>query len=68
MGEVAVRLGLSRRREIPGGQRLHNHADYIAALASRSEDPADYAPYLEAMGRGMPPHGGFAIGLGHVSQ
>ncbi|MFD9664831.1 aspartate--tRNA(Asn) ligase [Rhodococcus sp. NPDC059968] len=48
---------------VTGGQRLHNHADYIAALAARSEDPAAYAPYLEAMGSGMPPHGGFAIGL-----
>lgn len=48
---------------VTGGQRLHNHADYIAALAARGEDPADYSPYLEAMGHGMPPHGGFAIGL-----
>ncbi|MFF1531482.1 alpha/beta fold hydrolase [Cellulomonas sp. NPDC058312] len=31
------------------------------AAGVRSEDPADYAPYLEAMGHGMPPHGGFAI-------
>lgn len=48
---------------VTGGQRLHNHADYLAALAARGEDPADYAPYLEAMRHGMPPHGGFAIGL-----
>ncbi|WP_378741950.1 aspartate--tRNA(Asn) ligase [Nocardia brasiliensis] len=48
---------------VTGGQRLHNHADYLAALASRGEDPAEYAPYLEAMRHGMPPHGGFAIGL-----
>ncbi|MBF6332035.1 aspartate--tRNA(Asn) ligase [Nocardia transvalensis] len=48
---------------VTGGQRLHNHADYLAALSRRGEDPADYAPYLEAMSHGMPPHGGFAIGL-----
>ncbi|BAH51828.1 aspartyl-tRNA synthetase [Rhodococcus opacus B4] len=48
---------------VTGGQRLHNHADYTAALAARGEDPAAYSPYLEAMGHGMPPHGGFAIGL-----
>lgn len=48
---------------VTGGQRLHNYADYIAALAARGQDPADYGPYLEAMGHGMPPHGGFAIGL-----
>ncbi|NMM92581.1 aspartate--tRNA(Asn) ligase [Rhodococcus sp. SRB_17] len=48
---------------VTGGQRLHNYADYIAALVARGQDPADYGPYLEAMGHGMPPHGGFAIGL-----
>lgn len=48
---------------VTGGQRLHNYSDYIAALAARGQDPADYGPYLEAMGHGMPPHGGFAIGL-----
>ncbi|MFG1796066.1 aspartate--tRNA(Asn) ligase [Nocardia sp. NPDC049149] len=48
---------------VTGGQRLHNHADYLAALAARGEDPAEYAPYLAAMRHGMPPHGGFAIGL-----
>lgn len=48
---------------VTGGQRLHNHADYLAALTARGEDPAGYGPYLEAMRHGMPPHGGFAIGL-----
>ncbi|EID77436.1 aspartyl-tRNA synthetase [Rhodococcus opacus RKJ300 = JCM 13270] len=48
---------------VTGGQRLHNYTDYTAALITRGEDPAEYAPYLEAMGHGMPPHGGFAIGL-----
>lgn len=48
---------------VTGGQRLHRHADYLAALAARGADPAPYAGYLEAFRRGMPPHGGFAIGL-----
>ncbi|WP_405163493.1 aspartate--tRNA(Asn) ligase [Nocardia sp. NBC_01499] len=48
---------------VTGGQRLHNHADYLTALKARGEDPAEYAPYLEAMRHGMPPHGGFAIGV-----
>ncbi|QBS46551.1 aspartate--tRNA(Asn) ligase [Nocardia sp. CS682] len=48
---------------VTGGQRLHNHADYLSALAARGVDPAAYAPYLAAMRHGMPPHGGFAIGL-----
>jgi nondiscriminating aspartyl-tRNA synthetase len=46
-----------------GGQRLHRHADYIAALAERGLDPAPFAGYLQAFRYGMPPHGGFALGL-----
>lgn len=46
-----------------GGQRLHNHADYVQALEAMRQDPADYESYLRAFRYGMPPHGGFAIGL-----
>ena len=46
---------------VTGGQRLHRLDDYLAAL------PRHVAPvlegYLEAFRHGMPPHGGFAIGL-----
>jgi nondiscriminating aspartyl-tRNA synthetase len=48
---------------VTGGQRLHRYADYVAALEARGEDPAAYASYLAAFRHGMPPHGGFAIGL-----
>jgi nondiscriminating aspartyl-tRNA synthetase len=46
-----------------GGQRLHRHADYLAALAARAEPAGPYRGYLDAFRHGMPPHGGFAIGL-----
>jgi tRNA synthetases class II (D, K and N) len=48
---------------VTGGQRLHGHSDYVAAIRVRGEDPAAYSGYLEAFAHGMPPHGGFAIGL-----
>ena len=48
---------------VTGGQRLHKYGDYLAALAARGEDPAPYTGYLQAFRHGMPPHGGFAIGL-----
>src|SRR6185312_17035311 len=48
---------------VTGGQRLHRHEDYLTALAARGEDPAHYAGYLQVFEHGMPPHGGFAIGL-----
>ena len=44
-----------------GGQRLHRHADYLTAL--HGVDTAPFKGYLEAFRHGMPPHGGFAIGL-----
>ncbi|HEY0480669.1 MAG TPA: aspartate--tRNA(Asn) ligase [Kofleriaceae bacterium] len=48
---------------VTGGQRLHRHADYLAALAARGMSAEPIAAYLEAFRHGMPPHGGFAIGL-----
>jgi nondiscriminating aspartyl-tRNA synthetase len=46
-----------------GGQRLHRYEDYLAALAARGISPEPFHDYLEAFRYGMPPHGGFAIGL-----
>ncbi|MFC5177420.1 aspartate--tRNA(Asn) ligase [Nocardioides taihuensis] len=48
---------------VTGGQRLHQPSEYDAAIRARGEDPASYASYLQAFEHGMPPHGGFAIGL-----
>jgi nondiscriminating aspartyl-tRNA synthetase len=48
---------------VTGGQRLHRHDDYLTALAARGQNPDDYATYLDVFAHGMPPHGGFAIGL-----
>jgi nondiscriminating aspartyl-tRNA synthetase len=48
---------------VTGGQRLHRYADYVAAIEARGEDPDRYRSYLATFRHGMPPHGGFAIGL-----
>lgn len=48
---------------VTGGQRLHRVEDYERALAERGLDAAPFAGYLETFAHGMPPHGGFAIGL-----
>jgi nondiscriminating aspartyl-tRNA synthetase len=48
---------------VTGGQRLHQHADYLSVLAARGENNEAFAAYLETFRHGMPPHGGFAIGL-----
>ncbi len=48
---------------VSGAQRLHRYADYVRALEERGYPYAPYASYVEAFRRGIPPHGGFAIGL-----
>ncbi len=48
---------------VTGGQRLHRYDDYIAALAAKGQSPEPLDGYLAAFRHGMPPHGGFAIGL-----
>jgi nondiscriminating aspartyl-tRNA synthetase len=45
---------------VTGGQRLHRYEDYVAALDGDTEP---YEGYLQAFRYGMPPHGGFALGL-----
>jgi nondiscriminating aspartyl-tRNA synthetase len=48
---------------VTGGQRLHLYQDYLAALEHAHLPVEPFETYLEAFRYGMPPHGGFAIGL-----
>jgi nondiscriminating aspartyl-tRNA synthetase len=45
------------------GHRLHRYVDYLAALSARGLSSEPFEGYLQAFRYGMPPHGGFAIGL-----
>lgn len=46
-----------------GGQRIHDYEQLVANMKRFGLDPANFQHYLEVFKFGMPPHGGFAIGL-----
>jgi nondiscriminating aspartyl-tRNA synthetase len=51
---------------VTGGQRLHRYEDYQAALTRHGLPEEPFAAYLDAFRYGMPPHGGFGMGLERV--
>lgn len=48
---------------VSGSQRLHRYEDYVATLEARGLSHEPFEGYLEAFRYGIPPHGGFAIGM-----
>ncbi|MCC6976904.1 MAG: aspartate--tRNA(Asn) ligase [Candidatus Melainabacteria bacterium] len=51
-----------------GGQRIHRHEELVAAMEGRGLDPEAFKDYLQCFQFGMPPHGGFAIGLERIAK
>jgi aspartyl-tRNA synthetase len=46
-----------------GGQREHRYEKLVEALKDKGLNPENYSFYLEAFKYGMPPHGGFGLGI-----
>jgi nondiscriminating aspartyl-tRNA synthetase len=51
-----------------GGQRIHDYDMLIENIKSFSMDPENFEFYTENFKYGMPPHGGFAIGLERLTM
>ena len=50
-----------------GGQRIHKEQDYRDKMIRRGMNPDAFRFYLDTFRNGMPPHGGFAIGLERIT-
>lgn len=54
---------------ISGGQRINNYQQLQDKIKSKGQDPQNYElPYGQTFKFGMPPEGGFAIGLERITQ
>ena len=49
-----------------GAQRIHDHDQLVQALLNRGLDPENFGFYLKAFRYGMPPHGGFGLGVERI--
>jgi nondiscriminating aspartyl-tRNA synthetase len=46
-----------------GGQRRHDYDDLVAGAKMKGLNPENFSFYLQAFKSGMPPHGGWGMGL-----
>ncbi|MCR4284372.1 MAG: aspartate--tRNA(Asn) ligase [Parcubacteria group bacterium] len=46
-----------------GGQRIHEYDKLVSSIKNKGLDPEKFSFYLQAFKYGMPPHGGFGMGL-----
>lgn len=61
-------LGFRGLEIASGGAREHRLEPLLANIASAGLDPEKFAGYLEAFRFGMPPHGGWGLGVDRVVQ
>lgn len=51
-----------------GGQRRHTHQSMVEGILAKEMDPASFDDYLSIFKCGMPPHGGFGMGLERLTM
>jgi len=51
-----------------GGQRRHDYQNLVDGIKMKGLDPEKFSYYLQAFKYGMPPHGGWGMGLERLTQ
>jgi nondiscriminating aspartyl-tRNA synthetase len=51
-----------------GGQRRHTYDSMIEGILAKSMQPENFTDYLDIFKYGMPPHGGFGMGLERLTM
>ncbi len=51
-----------------GGQRRHTYESMVEGIRMKGMDPANFSDYLSIFQFGMPPHGGFGMGLERLTM
>ncbi|MFA6535945.1 MAG: aspartate--tRNA(Asn) ligase [Candidatus Paceibacterota bacterium] len=51
-----------------GAQRIHDYDALVSSMKEKGLNPEKFAFYLQAFKYGMPPHGGFGLGLERLTQ
>ena len=51
-----------------GGQRRHTYESMLAGIESKEMNPSSFEDYLSIFKYGMPPHGGFGMGLERLTM
>lgn len=51
-----------------GGQRRHTYESMLEGITSRGMNPDSFTDYLSTFKYGMPPHGGFGVGLERLTM
>lgn len=51
-----------------GGQRRHTYISMLEGIKLKGMDPANFEDYLSIFKYGMPPHGGFGMGLERLTM
>ncbi len=51
-----------------GGARRHTYDSMVEGILNKNMDPANFEDYLSIFKQGMPPHGGFGMGLERLTM